>query len=197
MKIFDFIEIGTSNFDTLLQSSQEEYGISIEPISYYLDCLPDRKNVIKVNCAVTNNRDKDKITIFYIPENVIKKNNLPLWFRGCNRIGEFHPLHIKYKVQDLVIKEEVLIKNYEEIIEEFNVYKAKKIKIDTEGHDCVIMESIFTFLNNNNRDRYPEIIIFETNTNSNPKHVMQIVEKFKKIGFFVSSRGHDITLRLK
>ena len=38
MKHYDFIEIGTSDFDTLIESSDDNVvGLSIEPIKYYLD----------------------------------------------------------------------------------------------------------------------------------------------------------------
>ena len=33
---YDFIEIGTSDFDTLLESSQGEIGISIEPLNTFI-----------------------------------------------------------------------------------------------------------------------------------------------------------------
>ena len=43
---YDFIEIGTSNFDTLIEAADDTtVGISIEPIGYYLDQLPDRARV--------------------------------------------------------------------------------------------------------------------------------------------------------
>ena len=39
-KHYDFIEIGTSDFDTLIETSNNDtVGISIEPIKYYLDNL--------------------------------------------------------------------------------------------------------------------------------------------------------------
>jgi hypothetical protein len=45
---YDFIEIGTSDFDTLIETSDDKtVGLSIEPIKYYLDRLPERKNVKK------------------------------------------------------------------------------------------------------------------------------------------------------
>lgn len=40
----DFIEIGTSNFDTLIQTcSDDAFGISIEPLNFYLNDLPNKK----------------------------------------------------------------------------------------------------------------------------------------------------------
>lgn len=54
----DFIEIGTSNFNTILGLIHPEdliSGISIEPILSYLDDLPDNiPSVIKLNAAITN-----------------------------------------------------------------------------------------------------------------------------------------------
>ena len=42
--IYDFVEIGTSDFNTLLQSSKDQRGLSIEPLKIYLDKLPNKKN---------------------------------------------------------------------------------------------------------------------------------------------------------
>ena len=198
MKIIDFIEIGTSNFNTIIQTcSDSETGLSIEPIPHYINSLPDKKNVKKINCAVTNNRDCEHVEIYYIPENEILKHNLPLWFRGCNKIGTFHPLHLRHGVQSLVVIEQVKLKNFEEIIFENQIYKSKLIKIDTEGHDCEIMDSIFSFLLKNERDRYPDKIIFETNSNSNVHRVNDVIEKFKNIGYCVVARSQDTILELR
>ena len=39
----DFIEIGTSDFNTLIQAAgPAAHGLSIDPISLYLDRLPNR-----------------------------------------------------------------------------------------------------------------------------------------------------------
>ena len=35
------------------------------------------------------------LDVYYIPEKVIEENKLPQWFKGCNSIGKFHPLHLK------------------------------------------------------------------------------------------------------
>ena len=63
---YDFIEIGTSDFDTLIQSSNTTTkGISIEPLKFYLDNLPNNDNIIKSNYAVSN--FNGKIDIYYVP----------------------------------------------------------------------------------------------------------------------------------
>ena len=58
---YDFIEIGTSDFDTLLETTINKIGISIEPLKYYLDNLPNNDKVIKVNCAIEDIDDFDNV----------------------------------------------------------------------------------------------------------------------------------------
>ena len=42
--IYDFIEIGTCDCDTLIQEcNNTTYGISIEPLKFYLDMLPKKE----------------------------------------------------------------------------------------------------------------------------------------------------------
>ena len=68
---FDFIEIGTSDFDTLLETTTDKVGISIEPLKYYLDNLSNNDKVIKVNYAIS---DSDfETNIFWIHPDDIKK----------------------------------------------------------------------------------------------------------------------------
>ena len=85
----DFIEIGTSDFDTEIQKKDKKRGISIEPIKYYLDKLPDKENCIKIESAISDNNNPVKI--YYISEENIKKYKFPLWFKGCNSINNYHP----------------------------------------------------------------------------------------------------------
>lgn len=197
MKIIDFIEIGTSSFNTLLQESKGgETGLSIEPVSYHLNKLPNKDGIKKINCAITSSREEEFVDVYYIPEEVVKKSKLPHWFLGCNKIGDYHPLHKRHKVTDLVRVERVPLKNFEEVMEENEIYKVNFIKIDTEGHDCVIMSGIHDYYKKLNKERYPKTIQFETNENSSKSEVDSIIFKFHKLGFVVKSRGYDTVLEL-
>ena len=55
---YDFIEIGTSDFGTLIQSSTNEIGISIEPLKIYLDrkesSLPIKFFILSVSFLLTS-----------------------------------------------------------------------------------------------------------------------------------------------
>ena len=83
----DFLEIGTCNFGTLIQkATNETKGISVEPLAYYLDQLPNKKNVIKLNYAVSFSNDESDIDIYFIPEHVIKENKLDPSIKSCNSI---------------------------------------------------------------------------------------------------------------
>ena len=73
---YNFIEIGTSDFRTLIQTCDDEAkGLSVEPLQYYLNRLPNKKNVTKVNYAISNK--EDLIDIYYVSPDNIKKFNLP------------------------------------------------------------------------------------------------------------------------
>ena len=45
---YNFIEIGTSNFDTLIEKANDDtMGISVDAVKYYIDQLPEKPNVKK------------------------------------------------------------------------------------------------------------------------------------------------------
>jgi hypothetical protein len=88
MKIkYDFIEVGTSDFHTLIQDCGDEVvGLSIEPITEYINNLPDKPNVTKIKAALSD--EDGEIQIYRIPSEEITKNYLPFWVRGCNSVNK-------------------------------------------------------------------------------------------------------------
>ena len=76
-QILDFIEIGTSDYNTILEScSDNQKGISIEPLKFYLDNLPDRSNVTKINAALVSDNTINSVKTYFIAPEDIKKHNL-------------------------------------------------------------------------------------------------------------------------
>ncbi len=83
---FDFIEIGTSNFDTcgvqrtqsLLANGivQSAHGLSVDALEQYISSLPIVKGVTKLCVAITNDPDQDVMHAYYIPESVIDRVSL-------------------------------------------------------------------------------------------------------------------------
>ena len=75
-----------------------------------------------------------------------KQNNLPHWFKGCNCINNFHPLHIEHNVSHLCKIEKVKVITTYELLYQNTVRNVKYLKIDTEGHDCVILKTLFFYI---------------------------------------------------
>jgi hypothetical protein len=138
---YDFIEIGTSDFDTLLETSVTEIGLSIEPLKIYLDNLPDKDTVIKVNCAIS---DKDgTVDVYWIDPKDIGLHDLPIWLKGCNSIIEPHPSAIKElkdrNLEHVYRKTECKCLTWNSIVDIYDIKHVEYLKIDTEGHDCLLL----------------------------------------------------------
>ena len=189
----DFLEIGTSNFDTLIQSSQNEIGMSVEPITHYLNALPNKPNVIKVNVAITSNKTDDFVDVYYIPENVIDTVGLHPCLKGCNSIGNYHGLHWD-SVKQYVQIDKVPLMDIDELLIQYNVRKIKYLKIDTEGHDCIILSGLFEYLKTKSREYYPETILFESNEWTSSIMVDETIRIAKTCGYEIQSRDNDNTV---
>jgi hypothetical protein len=194
---YDFIEIGTSNFDTLIEAADDiTVGLSIEPIGYYLDQLPDRAHVKKLDIAVSRNDKFGFMDVYYVPERVIRARRLPDWLRGCNSVGDYHPKHIELAVRDLVQIDTVEIMPIGELFDCYDVTELDYLKIDTEGADCDIMYQLNLFLQNQPESRYPKKILFETNELADRSQVESIKSLFNTLGYRVTRSGYDTVLEL-
>lgn len=189
---YDFIEIGTSNFDTLIQNASDEIGISVEPVKYYIDNLQNKPNVKKYNLGISDTNTF--MDVYYIPEEIIIINKLQNWFKGCNCINNYHPLHVKHNLQKYVVKEKVKVITCYELFYQNKVKKLKYLKIDTEGHDMIILDSLLSYLKYLPPSFYPDKILFETNENSEKSVVDNIIILYNDIGYIVEKRGYDTLL---
>ena len=144
--VFDYVEIGTSDFEIGSgQIENDKTYILVEPLKMYLDNIPGGDNVIKVNNAV-GSKEEDLI-IYYVNQENIKKYNLPYWVRGCNKIGEKHPVVVDYLsnaniTEDIFSEEIVKVITFPQLVETYNIKHIKNLKIDTEGFDHIIFNDI-------------------------------------------------------
>ncbi len=196
----DFIEIGTSDFDTEIQkATNETKGISIEPIKYYLDKLPEKLQVSKLNFAISDSKGISKI--YYVPEEKIIKYNLPSWVKGCNSINDYHKTIINLINNKNLNKDEVFSINEiskTTLFEIYNLYNVQGLfflKIDTEGHDCVIINKFFNDLENN-YELYPHTILFEANILTNISEVNKTLSLLSSKGYDLISQDDNVFLRL-
>ena len=163
---YDFIEIGTSNFDSLIEKApQDSTGISIEPLKHLLDQLPNRSNIKKLNLAISNKTGS--IDIYYVTQEDIDQYSLPWWFIGSNSVNAIHSgvdrvLKERWLPLSIAQKNTINTKRLSEIIDEYGIKSIGFLKIDTEGHDAIILEDYLNECFTNNYP-LPEIICFEHN----------------------------------
>jgi len=176
---YNFIEIGTSDFDTIIENcSDESVGLSIEPLQIYLDMLPNKPNVKKINAAIS---DVDsEIDIYYIPLENMYKFNLPIWVRGCNSVSKPHDYTRRTLGEEfydsIVSVDRVPTMSWETLVLNHNIKSVDLLKIDTEGHDHVILKSYLKECEKNPK-LYAKKITFEYNETSNKIELDKLIKK--------------------
>ena len=206
---YDFIEIGTSFFDTIVQNCSDNImGISIEPIKQYLDRLPDKPNVIKINAAMSNYNGSG--TVYYIPDSILKQYNLPAWLAGCNSLNSPHksineeiewvnnlirPILSPYSIsiKDLVIKENINVIDFDFLVKKYQISKIDFLKIDAEGHDAVILNNYLDICIKYN-NFYATKIEFEANELVSEKEKTDLLDRIQGYGYRIEKIAHEITL---
>lgn len=169
---YDNIEIGTSDFDTLIELAKGN-GISVEPIPAYFDKLPDRERWKKINVAISN--FNGSIDIWYVnPEDI---TNEPWWVRGCNSVNHPHPT-IKEKFPHLLSKTTVECITITELYNRFNIESVQFLKIDTEGHDVLIVNSLL-----DSELPLPKRIKFENNVLTDKVEYGKLKNKLERKGY--------------
>lgn len=199
MTHLDFIEIGTSDFDTIIQKCpQDSVGFTIEPIEHYLNQLPNKPNVTKIQALISNEVGID--VLHYIDPEDIKKYNLPWEVKGMNTIGKPHPGYEVFNIPqikqyNIEIKKKTLPKTtLFKLVESKNVTSIGYLKVDTEGHDCYILNQFLDdIIRNKAFNLLPNCILFESNQWTNNDLLKNTKEYFSN--YYISAfEGHDTIL---
>ena len=194
----DFLEIGTSDYDALIQScSSASIGMSVEPVKYYLDRLPNRANVKKFNMAISVNESIDPIKVYYITPDVIDLLQLPDWVRGCNSVGQLHFQHKELNLEKYVKVDLVPQVPIDQFLIQQNIRGIKYLKIDTEGGDCFILNRLLGYLKNKVKEYYPKTIMFESNALTEDDVLASTLELYCNNGYMIESSGHETIIKLK
>ncbi len=191
---YDFIEIGTSDFNALIQKAgPTTVGLSVEPLSDYLDRLPNKPRVQKVNAAASNK--SGSLLIYYVPDAVRKQYDLPNWMKGTNSIGTPHPTVVRYLAKHglpatLIHTRKVPVYSVDRLFRKYGVGSVDYLKVDTEGHDTVILNAYLDLV-----ERQPALraqrILFESNALSNKRAVEAISKRLEALGYTVTSGRQD------
>lgn len=166
--------------------------MSVDAVKYYIDALPNKQNCKKLNVGISD--VNSTLDVNYIPEKIIQENSLKSWFKVCNCINNYHPLHIKHNVKHLVKIEKVKVITPGELFYQNQVGHVKYLKIDTEGHDTIILKSLYLYIKFLPKTFYPKEILFETNENSNKQQVNEILQLYSSFGYKLISRGYDTVI---
>lgn len=191
---YDFIEIGTSDFNTLIEKSDDNsIGLSIEALPFYLNKLPNKKNVKKLNKIVVSEIHYEKeISIFYVEPELIEKYNLPTWVRGCSCIHKPHETIVNMGYGPLITSKKIEAATINEIFQENDVSELDVFKIDTEGYDCHILQSMMT-----NAKLKPKKIIFESNQLTNNKLYNETIQMLVSDYILLQRTAEDTTMILR
>ena len=196
---YDFIEIGPADFETLIQSADDNTkGLVIEPVQFFLDLLPSPLNCIKINAAISSSNGE--CMVYYVQPDVIAQYGFPEWARGCCSIDAPHPT-IQYLIKErkldankMVTKSFVAKYTLLNCMKKHNVDGTFLLKIDTEGHDLVILNSFFK--ETTKQTLFPYKIIFEANDLTSVKAVDETIEMMEKLGYDLVHREHDVVMHL-
>lgn len=200
MPQFDFIEIGTSDFSTEAENaSDDDIGLSIDIIKHYLDRVPSKPNCIKYNAAISN--QTGETDVYYVLPNNIIKYNLPEWVRGCSSVNKPHPTvtqllsNWKINQNDVIEHIKVDMLSFKDLVDKFDVTGINHLKIDTEGHDCVILNNYCDML-----DQLPSLraneIQFESNVLISRQDLTKVLARLFTHGYELISSEGDTILRL-
>lgn len=182
----DFLEIGTSDYDTLIEKADDyTVGISVEPMKIYSDRLPKRKNVKIINVAISDKPEHEDY-MYYLDENLIAEHGLPEWGRGCNQLGKIHHIHEGWKLEKEVKKIKVKVIPISQLLIENNVRKIFHLKLDIEGMDLKVLDSLLDYLKDKENIFYPTHIEFEVNEITDKKHLLQIINRYYEFDYEIS-----------
>jgi glycosyltransferase involved in cell wall biosynthesis len=192
---YDYIEIGTSDFDTLLEIYPEgTLGLSIEPIKTYLDRLPDKQGNTKFNAAIT---DEDcELSVFYVKPEDIEANGLAEWVKGCNSVGAPHPSVVRELTQrelmHIYTQDVIEGVSFPSLIDQSNIGSVDYLKVDTEGHDFVILRSMLK------TSLRPNKVRFEANSLYTEEAILSIISDMSEHGYKIIQRTiDDVVMRLE
>ncbi len=144
---FDFLDIGTSDFDTSLDLMKKGQNILlVEPVVYYLNRLPDGKGIFKQNCAISNRAGHGNI--YYVSEEVMNRYGMPEWIRGCNSFNKPHETVLKLfrelRVPLEIECERIDVLTFKNLVDLYDISHIGFLKIDTEGWDHIILKGVLS-----------------------------------------------------
>lgn len=164
--MFSYIEVGSCDFDTVLESlphNSNVRGIVLEPITECINNLPQRKNIFYENSALVTT-DDSYIDFYTIDNDFLLEDPDNYWLRAISSFQKNHPdvVHNKNLLWDSYKKIKVKSINFKNLLLKYNFYyKCDLIKLDAEGMDGDLVLDIYNYYIQYNPKLLPKKILFE------------------------------------
>lgn len=188
---YHFVEIGTCDFGAeTLTCPDTHRGLAVEPMEEYLARLPDRP-LVRKRCAAVSDHD-GSLDIYYVSQEDVRNNGLPYWLRGCNRTGSPHPRAVELlgAGSELIRRRSVPVLSVVSLLESEGVSSIDYLKIDTEGHDCVILGAFLDYCATR-PSLLPKRIRYESNSLTPLPVRRELAERLRAAGYLVSVSRRD------
>lgn len=126
-----FIEIGTSDFDTLTPLAKQGWkGVFVEPVSYLLDNVERVEGCVYLNVAISDYDGEAEIEYVAKPEDE--------WERGVNSlVGEDRSNLFDYRE---TVVDQTKVMRLDTLVDEYNIKSIDFLKIDIEGSEWKILK---------------------------------------------------------
>lgn len=196
-RFLDFIEVGTSDFDTEIEKKDDKVGVSIEPIKHYLDRLPNKRGCRKLNIGISDYTGTCDVN--FVSEEMIHKLGFPEWVKGCNCINSYHKtvsrlcVDKSIDIASITTTQTVPVRTLFDVMQSLDFDGVYLLKIDTEGHDVVILKK-FVQEFNGDKKFLPHVIQFESNVLTQTEEVDETIGLLASIGYDLIEKGHDTVL---
>lgn len=195
---FDHVDIGTCDFEVAdgVFSPDKNY-LLVEPMLEYLERLPSGENIKKENSACSDKNGS--IDIFYVPEEVIIKLGLPMWMKGCSKIGEAHKVVINYlyshNIDFSIIKsKKINVISFTDLVSKYNISEIGILKIDTEGHDHIIFREVAKLIKSNQLSCDAIMVEYIIGRYGNTDVIDDIAYSLRKIFPSVKMQSENLTI---
>ena len=140
VKMKTFVEIGSCDFDTLNYLGDEGWrGVIVEPIKERLGNLAKLSNVTYLNVACA--KESGKATIWKFKDEEIAKDH-DLAGMTSFRPEVFDTIERVNETMDKMEKREVITMTYTNILDVAGIDRVDFLKIDTEGYDWIILQTV-------------------------------------------------------
>ena len=200
----DFIELGTSNFDTATQAAasllssglvSSVSGVAVEAVVQYLAALPVLEGCHKINAALSVSEFEQLLPVYYLPESIIDKVHLGHYNKGCSSVGTIDT-HIITQVLYGTVPAAAVMKAY---VPALTISKLltlavqpdqglRLLKTDMEGMDQPVLHQMLDFYENRTQSAYitsvhPCVVYFETKIGGQDGRDSALFDRFQQAGY--------------